>query len=130
MTSPKITLRLRVKTNDYGEIVIASEPGKKSSFTATAWFLPPKEFSDLVVDLSSSQVGIDFYEGDMIKVTGCLVAFDKPSAKDPMIIRVSYFKGEPSIDNLIAMAVTTRAKVEGPLDRCPSWQGLGWALWK
>ena len=58
MSSVNVSIHLKYKPDDVGEVTIATDKGVKPAYSATGWFLPSKDFPELSVDIPSSQYGL------------------------------------------------------------------------
>jgi hypothetical protein len=58
MSGAKVSIRLRFKPDNFGEVTIATGKGVKPAYSATGWFAPSKDFPELSVDIPSSQYGL------------------------------------------------------------------------
>ena len=92
-------------------------------------------------------------------LAGLYVNFDRPSEKFPVVsllhtatqasnrniyqfscpnkfanqalqqLDLSFSNGKPGVENTTANLTTDRPKIDGPLDRCPKFTALGYAVW-
>jgi hypothetical protein len=58
MSGSKVTIRLKYKPDNFGEVTLTTDKGAKPAYSVTGWFAASKDFPELSVEIPSSQYGL------------------------------------------------------------------------